>query len=562
MRKNFSLHLVAVILCFFAYILLPKNSSAQDLPKKLKEHVSYLASDKLGGRLTGSQHEVEASIYIKKQFAEIGLKPGGDIGTFFQSFTFHTGYRHGKKNSLKVGKEKIALGKDFYPLAYSANGKISGEVVNTGFGIQSPENNYDDFKNAAALEGKIFLINLSLPDGDHPHSKYIEHKGWKKRLETAKKYKPKAIVFYNSANDLGVEAFKKYHNLQQENIPLIHVSKEVAEKLKSAKNVSFTVDLQKDAITGRNVVGLINNQKKNTIIIGAHYDHLGLGEFGNSLYVGQEKHVHNGADDNASGTAALIELARLIYNGTANEYNYMFVAFSGEELGLLGSNYFVKNLSIPHSEVNCMINMDMVGRLDSVTHELGIYGVGTSPQWTKLMEQVKNSSYFKIKTTESGIGNSDHSSFYMKDIPVLHFFTGTHQDYHKPDDDVEKLNYVGEAEVVNYILDLVRILNEQDKLAFSKTKDETTPTPRFKVTLGIVPDYFFEGPGIKVDGVSPDKPAEKAGLKPGDVVVKINEYEVKDMHNYMEILGKFEKGQDVKVHIKRGEKMLELPLKF
>ncbi|MGZ5304581.1 MAG: M20/M25/M40 family metallo-hydrolase [Bacteroidia bacterium] len=535
---------------------------AQDLPAQLKTHVSYLASDKLGGRLTGSKHEVEASIYIKKQFADIGLKPGGDVGTFYQTFTFHTGYRHGKKNSLKIGKEKLALNQDFYPLAYSANGKISGEVINTGFGIQSKENNYDDFKDSASLKGKILLINLSLPDGDHPHSKFLEFKAWKKRLEAAKKLKPKAIVFYNSKDDLGVEEFKKYHNLQQENIPLIHVSSAVAEKIKSAKKISLTVDLQKDVVTGRNVVGLINNQKPNTIIIGAHYDHLGLGEYGNSLYTGKEKHIHNGADDNASGTAALIELARMISKGNTSDYNYMFVAFSGEELGLLGSNYFVKNMNLPHAQVNCMINMDMVGRLDSTTHELGIYGVGTSPEWEKLMKQVSNYSYFKVKTTESGIGSSDHSSFYMKDIPVLHFFTGTHQDYHKPDDDIEKLNYGGEAEVVNYIYGLVKILNGNDKLAFTKTKDETASTPRFKVTLGIVPDYFYEGPGIKVDGISPSKPAEKAGLKSGDVVVKINDYEVKDMHNYMEILGKFEKGQDVKVHIKRGEKMLELPLKF
>ncbi len=562
MRKFITIKFLAALLIGFAYIQLPKNASAQDLPKQLKAHVSYLASDKLGGRLTGTKYEIEASVYIKKHFAEIGLKPGGEFGTFYQSFTFHTGYRYGKKNSLKAGKESFKLDTDFYPLAYSANGKISGDVVNTGFGIESKENNYNDFKDAASLEGKILLINLSLPDGNHPHSKYIAYKSWKKRLEAAKVYKPKGIVFYNSAEDLGVEAYKKYHNLQQENIPLIHITQQVAEKLKSNGSINFTVDLQKDEVTGRNVIGLINNQKPYTIIVGAHYDHLGMGEYGNSLYAGKDKHIHNGADDNASGTAALIELARMAYKGNANEYNYIFVAFSGEELGLLGSNYFVKNLTIPYSQINCMINMDMVGRLDSTTHELGIYGVGTSPDWERLMKQVSNKDYFRIKTTESGIGSSDHSSFYMKDIPVLHFFSGTHQDYHKPDDDVEKLNYAGEAEIVTYIFDLIKILNNNTKIGFSKTKEETVSTPRFKVTLGIVPDYFYEGPGIKVDGISPDKPAEKAGIKPGDVVQKINELEVKDMHNYMEILGKFEKGQEVTVHIKRAEKMLQLPLKF
>ncbi|RYD72916.1 MAG: M28 family peptidase, partial [Sphingobacteriales bacterium] len=500
--------------------------------KNLKAHVTYLASDKLEGRLTGSKNEVEASVYIRKQFAEIGIKPGGDLGTFYQTFTFHTGYRYGKKNTLKAGRKKLELDKDFYPLAYSANAKMDGEILFAGFGIQSPENNYDDFAKLSNTEGKVFLIDLSLPDGNHPHSKYIDNKPWKKRLETAKKYKPSAIIFFNSDEDLTVEAYKKYHNLQQENIPILHVSPETAEKLKSAGKVSLSVDLQKDEIIGRNVVGVINNKSANTIIIGAHYDHLGFGEYGSSLYTGKIQQIHNGADDNASGTAALIELSRKIFEDKNPQYNYIFVAFSGEELGLLGSNYFVKNMTIPASDINCMLNMDMVGRLDSVSHELGIYGVGTSPDWEKLMKQVKNKDYFKIKTTESGIGNSDHSSFYMKDIPVLHFFTGTHQDYHKPSDDIEKLNFAGEEMVVNYIYNLVEILNRNPKIGFSKTKDQTASTPRFKVTLGIVPDYFYEGAGIRVDGISPEKPADKAGMKAGDVVMKINDYEVKDMHNY------------------------------
>jgi hypothetical protein len=292
------------------------------------------------------------------------------------------------------------------------------------------------------------------------------------------------------------------------------------------------------------------------VVIGAHYDHLGYGGDG-SLHKG-EKAVHNGADDNASGVAVMLNLAsKLKETNTSN--NYLFMAFSGEEMGLLGSNYFVKNPTIDTKAVSYMINMDMVGRLKQDS-TLAVYGTGTSP----IFKQVLNShnEKFKLIEKESGIGPSDHTSFYLADIPVLHFFTGQHEDYHKPSDDSEKLNYKGMETISNYIFEIITDLNDNGKLAFRKTKNESEETPRFKVGLGVVPDYMYEGKGMRVDGISEDKPAQKAGLQKGDIVVKLGDSAVVDMMSYMRALSVFEKGDSTKVKVERKGEILEMDLKF
>ncbi len=310
-------------------------------------------------------------------------------------------------------------------------------------------------------------------------------------------------------------------------------------------------------ITARNVIGYLDNEAANTIIIGAHFDHLGYGDE-NSLYKGDSS-IHNGADDNASGVAALLLLAEELTGRNVNN-NYLFIAFSGEEKGLFGSNYFSKNPTIDLGEANYMINMDMVGRLND-ENALAINGTGTSPDWKDIIDDIGIDS-LKLITTESGIGPSDHTSFYLKDIPVLHFFTGQHEDYHKPSDDADKINYEGVYAVTAYIDSLITRLDENDKLAFSKTKDESRDTPRFTVTLGVVPDYMFDGNGMRIDGVSEDKPAMKAGLLAGDVVIKLGEIEVTDMMSYMKALSEFKKGDATEVVVRRGEEDLTYPIQF
>jgi len=321
--------------------------------------------------------------------------------------------------------------------------------------------------------------------------------------------------------------------------------------------VKFTSVNADGTITGRNVLGFINNNASKTIVIGAHYDHLGYGGDG-SLHRSEEKAIHNGADDNASGVAVMMNLASKLKETNTNN-NYLFMAFSGEEMGLLGSNYFVKNATIPTESINYMFNMDMVGRLKADS-TLAVYGVGTSPYFKQVINSSNNG--FKIIENESGVGPSDHTSFYLTDIPVLHFFTGQHEDYHKPGDDSEKLNYEGMNLISDFIFDIISDLDDNGELAFRKTKNESEETPRFKVGLGVVPDYLYDGEGMRIDGVSEDKPAIKAGLQKGDVIVKLGDSTVTDMMSYMKALSVFEAGNTTKVTYLRDGKEVTSEIKF
>ncbi len=319
------------------------------------------------------------------------------------------------------------------------------------------------------------------------------------------------------------------------------------------------IDTDKKPPRGINVIGFLDNSAPTTVIIGGHYDHLGYGRFG-SLHAG-EPEIHNGADDNASGIAAMLQLAEhLKTRYTAN--NYLFIAFSGEEKGLWGSNYFSKNPTIEKSTMNYMINMDMVGRLKA-EKTIAINGVGTSPSWMPVIDKLKVDG-LKPVTTESGIGPSDHTSFYLIDVPALAFFTGQHADYHKPTDDADKVNYPGIQSVVQYVDALIGKLNDGGKLAFTKTKDDSMggDTPRFTVTLGVMPDYLYADKGMRIDGVRDGRPASNAKMLAGDIVIQMGEHKVEDMNGYMDALSKFKKGDTTVVKFKRGEEIMETTVNF
>lgn len=326
--------------------------------------------------------------------------------------------------------------------------------------------------------------------------------------------------------------------------------------------VEFTTNAD-STITGHNVIGFIDNNAKTTIVIGAHYDHLGHGGEG-SLYREKDKAIHNGADDNASGVAVMLHLASRLktknyQSENKDKNNYLFMAFSGEEMGLLGSNYFSKNPTIDAESINYMINMDMVGRMKADS-TLAVYGTGTSPMFKQTLKS--NNDKFKLVENESGVGPSDHTSFYLIDIPVLHFFTGQHEDYHKPGDDSEKLNYDGMNLISDYIYTIISDLNDNGELAFRKTKNESEETPRFKVGLGVVPDYLYDGKGMRIDGTREDTPAFNAGLQKGDVVLKLGDSTITDMMSYMRALSVFDNGDEAAITVKRGEEMIETKVKF
>jgi Zn-dependent M28 family amino/carboxypeptidase len=313
--------------------------------------------------------------------------------------------------------------------------------------------------------------------------------------------------------------------------------------------------------SSNNVVGFLDNKAPYTIVIGAHYDHLGLGEDHNSLEANPEGKIHNGADDNASGTTGVIELANYFSSNKKTEpYNFLFICFSGEELGLIGSKKWCENPDIDLSKINYMVNMDMIGRLNDSTKKIVVYGVGTSPFLVPMIESVPTS--FSVKKDSSGVGPSDQTSFYLKDIPVLHFFTGQHSDYHKPSDDADKINYAGEAQVLDYIVAIIEKSFEYQKLTFSLTRTPDTGRISMKVTMGVMPDYTFEGEGMRIDGVTNNKPAFKAGVQKGDIVKKLGDSSVKDVQTYMKALSNYKKGDTTTLEILRSGETKVLNLTF
>ncbi|MFV0531474.1 MAG: M20/M25/M40 family metallo-hydrolase [Flavobacteriales bacterium] len=313
---------------------------------------------------------------------------------------------------------------------------------------------------------------------------------------------------------------------------------------------------------GHNVMGYLDNKVDKTIVIGAHYDHLGLNEHHNSTLMNSDGQIHNGADDNASGTSAVLELARMFTkNKTQEKANYVFVLFSGEEDGLMGSKEFSKTVKTKYPKPIFMLNMDMVGRLNK-DKVLNIGGIGTSPILKDLVEKYKPAG-FNLALDDSGVGPSDHTSFYLQDIPVLFFFTGTHEDYHKPSDDTEKINFDGMKLITNYVFGLTKKLAEEKEIPFTKTKiSPSKAVPKYKVTLGIMPSYADTTDGLHIDGVSENRPAANAGIETGDVLTKIGKCEVKEVYSYMECLSKINSGETHEVTVKRNGKEMKMKVTF
>ncbi|MBL7743484.1 MAG: M28 family peptidase [Chitinophagaceae bacterium] len=531
--------------------------SAQKLKKadkltlaNLKTHVAFLADDKLEGRRAGTNGEKLAMEYIKGQFETIGLLPKGTDG-FYQAFEINEGKQIGPGTYLKINNASLEAGKDFFPFPFSFNKKIDATPA---IAIQE-----------ADMPWFVDLAETLEENKSNPHfdlNEYIRNNSKKAADRGAT-----AVILFNSSATDDKLVFNGKDKSDPVSIPVIYVSKDAANKYFKDKTATVDIKLKTEIgekkRTGHNVAGYIDNGAASTVILGAHFDHLGYGEDGNSMMRTGEKLIHNGADDNASGSAALIELARILKGSKTKTSNYLFVAFSGEELGLFGSKYYADNPTIDLKSVNYMLNMDMVGRLNDSTKVLSVGGYGTSPTWASVVTTEDKKLPFVVKTDSSGSGPSDHTSFYRKDIPVLFFFTGQHRDYHRPSDDADKINYMGELNVVNYIYSIINTLNkENQKLAFLKTREPQMGTRAFSVTMGIMPDYTFSGTGVRADGVTEGRPAFKAGLKAGDIIIQIGEYSISSVETYMQTLGKFKKGDKTKVKFKRGNETIEAPVEF
>lgn len=558
MKKVFAFSFLFIVsLCLQAQ---PPAVNVPAVKDSLKKHITILAHDSLEGRETGSAGEEKAYRYLSQQFRKLGLLAAG-TQDYLQPFTFTARILMGKNNSMVLNGKKFSPGKDFYPLAYSANVSVRGEVIKAGYGIIAYDLNHNDYEGKD-VKGKIVMLEISSPEGNNPHSKFASHLDLRSKIDKAIEQGAAGIIFINTKKEVENPPASYSRRIAPSKIPVVFATGKALKTLLDATvvNADITTELMKEEKTGHNVVALLDKGASNTVVIGAHYDHLGYGHDG-SLYRGKPA-IHNGADDNASGTAALIELARLLSQPVGRNNNYLFIAFSGEEMGLLGSSHFVKNPTIDTSRINYMLNMDMVGRLKPDTKILQVLGAGTSPEWKSAFDGLMIDS-ITIKTSESGIGPSDHTSFYLAGIPAIHFFSGTHEDYHKPSDDEDKINYDGQVSVLKIILELISRLDSKGKIAFAKTQDaDSRDTPRFKVTLGVVPDYVYDGTGMRIDGVSDGKPAAKAGLKAGDIILAIGEQKVHDMMSYMQALGKFKKGEKAIVKFKRGEEEKEAEVEF
>ena len=516
------------------------------IENNLKTFVGVLASDSLEGRRTGTAGEAKAVAYIEQYYKQLGI-PGANNGSYQQPFVIDEG-KMANASLLQLDDAVLKAGTEFFPLPWS--------------GLQSI-----DASSAAALQeiGSPWWYDLKEDleaNKNNPH--LLPEQLIRDKAVAAAKKGATALLVYNSAAGEEVIKYNAKDRSDAVAIPVFYIQKDAVHKYKIDASVSFHVKA-KAAFTqqqrnGTNVAAFINNNAAQTIILGAHLDHLGYGEDANSRHTGDAA-IHNGADDNASGTAALMEVARLLKEKPNKSFNYLLLHFSGEELGLYGSKFYTEHPLVDVKQVNYMINMDMVGRLNDSSKVLTIGGIGTSPAWPSILKMNEQTD-FTIKVDSSGTGPSDHTSFYRKDLPVLFFFTGLHTDYHKPSDDAQLINYSGTRKIVQYISRIIDQTPAAEKLAFTKTKEQQMGGGRFKVSIGIMPDYTFSGQGVKADGVIDGRPAQKAGVQAGDVIIQLGEHLITSVETYMQALNRFDKGQQTTVTIKRGNEIKEFAISF
>lgn len=510
----------------------------------LQKHVKNLADDQLQGRRTGTAGEIMAMEYLIQQYKLLGIEPKGSNG-FVQEFEINEGLQIEEATFLEVSGKKLLLNEEYFPVAFSANKAIKGTPA-----IALSEAGQPWFRD---------LKELLEENKTNPH--FDVEAVIKKIANEAAAKNATSLLIYNTSSIVDNVQFNKNDQSPSLSIPVIYITKKGVTKYFSdpaaTLPIELSVKLSAKVRKARNVVAFINNNAPNTVILGAHYDHLGYGEDKNSLDGLNE--IHNGADDNASGTAALLELARKLKQKAPPANNYLLMHFSGEELGLMGSKYWLENPTVS-VKANYMINMDMVGRYDTA-RKLTIGGYGTSPEWGSTIPMLANK--FAYKLDSAGTGPSDHASFYRKDIPVLFFFTGSHPDYHKASDDWDKINYAGINDIVNLVYKIVETTDSKGKIGFAKTREQQMGrSTRFTVSLGVIPDYGYTGTGMRIDGASAGKLADKLGLKAGDILLQLGDYKFVDVNSYMQSLSKFNKGDKTKLIYKRGSEEITVALEF
>ena len=589
---------IFLVMVFNFGILFAQNNSPEITSAELQAHINFLASDELEGRMTGTKELYKAADYLKGEFESYGLKPlFGD--SYFQEFPFIQKLELGANNVLETldikanstENDKLVLKTDFIPLSFTDNLSVSGKLVFAGYGISAADLNYDDY-TGLDVKDKIVIVFRNHPDMKSPHSKFEQYSSLRYKATNARDKGAKGILFINTNDKKGDELIElKYDNAGNvKDLAAVQIKRNFVDELlktygKDLNSLQMDIDSTKTPesidlknsesnistdlkeIKGKSVnvggyIDPVNNKYPDEyLVIGAHFDHLGWGEQ-NSLYVGKPM-IHNGADDNASGTSGLLELAEKFSSVKDQiQRKIIFISFSGEELGLLGSSYVVNNFPLPIENAITMINMDMIGRLND-KKDLIVYGTGTSSNWKSLLDD-KNEYDLNLTFNDEGFGPSDHSSFYGKKIPVLFFFTGTHSDYHKPSDDADKINSTGEATVVKYVYDVALAVDDLETKPdyLSVERKDTGRMMGSRVYVGTVPDFAGDVDGYKLGGVTDGSPAAKAGLQAGDIITQFGEKKISNIYDFTYALGNYVPGDKVNVVVKRDDKEINFEIEL
>ncbi|MFP4064064.1 MAG: M20/M25/M40 family metallo-hydrolase [Bacteroidales bacterium] len=539
--------------------------SEEAVISRMKEDVYALSSEEMEGREGGTEGERKAAAYIMERMREIGLEPlfGDD---YYQDFTFSGEWIWGEDNYFSYLDHIFVHGDDYYAFPGAETGEISGSFVHVGYGLTGLEGvdgyeNYCDYALHGDIEGKVFVMEVFVPEALDSLMDAAPFQILQQKVSVAKDRGAAGVIFVNTKSSRDDPPLNLRVPADLFDLPLVFAEDHVLHALMSDQSgsIDLEVDVYREELASMNVAGYIDNGAPHTVVVGGHYDHVGWG--GSGSRSPGVRAIHYGADDNASGTAGVLEAARYVAGSDLSNHNYLFIAFGAEEKGLIGSRHFAGSDAYDMERVNYMLNLDMIGRLEEET--LTLIGTGSSPSWDELIDRYTPEG-MTVRKNPDGSGGSDHTSFYVKDIPVLFFFTGIHDDYHRPEDTPEKVNYEGMAKVVSFALDMMAELDQRnDRLAFSSTSSgDATPSRMEGVTLGLMPDHGYGGKGLKVLAVSDDRPAQKAGIENGDVIVQINDMEILEIQTYMEALGRLSEGDIVTVVVNRGDEQHSLEVEL
>jgi len=574
-------------------------SSVAPEAQRIAQDVRWLADDERDGRRAGTRGEAQAARWLAQRLQALGLEPGAGgegVEGYQQAFEVPLPVRDGGKSSLeaRVEDQRVACeGEGLVPLFCSSGGEAEGTLLFAGYGISDADLGRDDYAGLDASGAVVLIVRGTPPDAllpkaapaaegapTNPHGAPVAAaSSWggsgaifHKVMEAKRRGARAVLVAQHPTREEPMLAFGEGGGAEAR-IPALHLSAAEAERLLpgyatrvarldageaagaagAERKAVVRADVHRERGTAHNVLGLLRGRDSSrVVVVGAHFDHLGRGGAG-SLAPKEQGQIHNGADDNASGTATVLELARCLASGPPPAHDVLFALWSGEELGLLGSEHWARNPTVPLASVQANLNLDMVGRAGS--GKLSVLGAGSARPFAALLERAGPAAELALEVSLSGqgVGGSDHQTFLKREIPALHLFSGLHADYHRPSDDYERFEAEGAARVARLGLAVVAALDRGDRLAFVPPAQEAAgATPGgFKTRFGSIPDYAFDGPGMRLDGTSPGGPAEKAGLLRGDVLVQVGDQAIEGIGDFMFVLNTHKPGDVLAVKILR-----------